>query len=76
MKGLEFMRCPKCESENVKVTAMAYTKSQRRSLLWNLFMLIITSGLWLIWMLVRRNKERVVTNTMAVCQNCGYTWET
>ncbi len=69
------MVCPHCNSENVQVNTTTYNKSQSRSFLWNLIMKVITSGLWLIWMLVRKKKEVLVTQTTAVCQNCGYSWK-
>ena len=69
------MKCPKCNSENVNVSVNTYTVSQRRSFLWNLLWIICTGGLWLIWMLVRKKKEKVKTKKVAVCSNCGYSWE-
>lgn len=69
------MRCKKCNSENVSVQTTTYTKTKSRSLLWNLLMLILTGGLWLIWMLIRKKKEKVINKTYAVCQDCGYKWE-
>ena len=69
------MKCPKCECENVTVTTSTFTKSKSRSFLWNLFMCCITCGIWLIWMLVRKKKEVVVTETHASCQGCGYSWK-
>lgn len=68
------MICPKCKSENVTVQMSTYMKSQRRSFLWNLLWIFCTGGLWLIWMLVRRKKEKKVTQKMAVCNNCGKSW--
>ena len=68
------MKCPKCGSENVNVSTSTIIKSQSRSLLWNLFMLIITGGLWIIWMLIRKRKEKVVNIKTAICQNCGNSW--
>ena len=61
------MTCPKCQSENVNISVNTYTKSQSRSFLWNLFMIIITSGLWIIWMLIRKKKQTVITEKTAVC---------
>ena len=37
-------------------------------------MLIITGGLWIIWMLIRKRKEKVVNIKTAICQNCGNSW--
>jgi len=69
------MVCPKCGSDKVVINTSTYSKSQSRSLLWNLFMLFITCGLWLVWMLIRKKKESVVKETIATCQHCGHTWK-
>ena len=68
------LACPKCKSNNVTVSTSTYTKSKRRSFLWNLFMIIITAGIWLIWMLIRKRKEKVIHEKTCICQNCGYSW--
>ena len=68
------MMCPKCQSENVAISQNVYTKSQSRSLIWNLLMIFITGGLWIIWMLIRKKKEKVVKIKTAVCQQCGNSW--
>jgi len=67
--------CPKCGSDNVTVSVNTYVKSKRRSFLWNLFMIVVTAGFWLLWMLIRRRKEKVVTQKTAVCGNCAYSWK-
>ena len=69
------MVCVKCGSENVTVSANTYVKSKRRSFLWNLLMIMCTAGLWLIWMLVRKRKEKVVHEKVCLCQNCGHSWK-
>lgn len=69
------MVCPKCKSENVSINVNTYMKSKRRSLLWNILMVCCTAGIWLIWMLVRKRKEKKVTVKMAVCQDCGKSWK-
>lgn len=69
------MVCPKCKGENVTISANTYVKSKRRSFLWNLFMILCTGGLWLLWMLVRRRKEKVVHEKTALCQSCGCSWK-
>lgn len=69
------MVCRKCKSENVTVNENFVVKSKRRSFLWNLFMLCITCGLWLVWMAVRKRKEKVVKIKSVICNNCGYSWE-
>ena len=68
------MRCPHCGNMQVYISTDSHVESESRSCLWNLFMLAITGGLWLIWMLVRRRKESVITTTRATCQYCGYSW--
>jgi len=68
------MKCPKCQSESVTINSSTFTKSQRRSFLWNLLWIVCTGGLWLIWMLVRKKKEKIVTRNTAVCQSCGHSW--
>jgi len=57
------------------VSVNTYTKTKRRSFLWNLLMIFVTVGLWLIWMLVRRRKEKVISQKMAVCNNCAHSWK-
>lgn len=69
------MVCPKCKCENVNVNTSVVMKSKHRSFLWNLLMICCTAGLWLIWMLVRKKKEKQVTVKMAVCQGCGHSWK-
>ena len=49
--------------------------SKSRSFLWNLIMTVLTLGLWLIWMIVRKRKEKKVTETWATCQSCGKRWK-
>lgn len=68
------MTCPKCKSENVTVTSNTYVKSKRRSFLWNLLWIVCTGGLWLLWMLVRKRKEKVVREKVCLCQACGHSW--
>lgn len=64
--------CPRCGSNNIHISVNAYQQKKKRSFLWNLFLVVITGGIWLIWMLVRNNvvdkQEKVY-----VCQKCGYT---
>lgn len=68
------MNCPKCKSENVTVNVSNVMKSQSRSIIWNLFMVFVTGGLWILWMLIRKRKEKVVTIKTCLCQNCAYSW--
>lgn len=69
------MNCRKCGSSNVTLSVNSYAKSKSRSLLWNLLMIFLTGGLWIIWMLVRKKKEKVVHEKIYCCQNCGNTWK-
>lgn len=69
------MKCSKCGSENVLVNTNTVVVSKRRSFLWNLLWIICTGGLWIIWMLVRKKKEKKVTETWATCQSCGKRWK-
>lgn len=66
------MVCKKCGSTNVTVTTSHVVKTKNRSCLWNLFMIMITGGLWIIWMLVRKRKEEVVEIKTVTCNECGY----
>lgn len=50
-------------------------KSKSRSIIWNLFMIFITGGIWLLWMLIRKKKEKVIMIKNCVCQNCGFSWQ-
>lgn len=68
------MVCPKCKSENVTLTANTYVKTKSRSFLWNLLMIMCTCGIWFIWMLIRKRKEKVVYEKTALCQSCGHCW--
>ena len=68
------MMCPKCKSENVTVASSTYVQSKRRSFLWNLLWILCTGGLWLLWMLIRKRKEKVVHEKVCLCQSCGYSW--
>ena len=69
------MRCPKCGGENVVVNTNTVVVTKSRSFLWNLFMIIITLGWWLVWMLVRKRKEKTITETWATFQDCVKRWK-
>lgn len=69
------MKCKKCGSTNIKVDYNVYVKSKSRSFLWNLLMVCCTCGFWILWMLIRKRKEKVVKETTCICQDCGYTWK-
>jgi len=68
------MLCKKCSSSNVSVTASTVVKSKRRSFLWNFMWIILTVGIWIIWMLVRARKEKIVTVRTCICNDCGHAW--
>ena len=69
------MKCSKCGSENVVVNTSTMMVSKSRSLLWNLLLIICTGGIWLLWMLIRKRKEKQVVETWATCQSCGKRWK-
>lgn len=71
----ELSHCPECGGDQITVSKETHVESQSRSFIWNLFMTIITAGIWLIWMLVRGKKEEIVETKTAVCQKCGHSWE-
>ena len=68
------MNCKKCGSNRVTISTNVYTKSKSRSFIWNLLMTCLTSGLWLLWILIRKRKEKTVREKTACCQECGYSW--
>lgn len=69
------MVCPKCGSTSVTANTSTYVVSKSRSFIWNLLRVFLTGGLWLLWMLIRKRKEKTVTDTWATCQECGYRWK-
>ena len=69
------MRCRRCFKTNVGVQTTTYTKTESRSFLWNLLMVLLTGGFWILWMLIRKKKERVIRETWATCQSCGHRWK-
>jgi predicted Zn-ribbon and HTH transcriptional regulator len=69
------MRCPKCQSENVNVQAVAEIK--KRGCLTTLIYIVLACtivGLIIVIPLIRGQKSK--TKTYAICQNCGYKWKT
>lgn len=81
------MQCPKCNSNNVNIQMINQTfqKTKHKGLLYWLFI-----GWWLelcLWLFLtvprllialfvpKRKKIYNVTKKMAVCQNCGNSWE-
>ena len=87
LKGGEIKQCPKCNSNNVNIQMINQTfqKTKHKSLFYWLFI-----GWWLelcLWFFLtiprllialfvpKRKKIYNVTKKMAVCQNCGNSWE-
>lgn len=76
------MFCPHCGSDNVNVNisqAGASTETKGKGCLYRLFylfMVFITCGLWLIvGPKLASSKTTYLYKKMAVCQDCGHTWE-
>lgn len=67
------MVCPKCKCNDVTISESVYTEKKKRSCLWNLFMMTITCGVWLVWMIIRKNSN-TIHEKRCVCQKCGYSW--
>ena len=72
--------CPKCKSENVTAQIVTNTKTQNRGCVGSIFWIILalcTFGLalLLIPLLTGGGKTSSENKTVAVCQNCGNTWE-
>lgn len=75
MKEVDKMVCPKCQSEDVTMQAVAEQK--KRSCLFVVLIIIllcipIIGWIGLFFLLRGRKTE---TNTYAVCQNCGNRWK-
>ena len=69
------LTCPRCGAHNITVSSNTHTESKSRSIIWNLLMILLTAGIWIIWMLIRKRKEEIVTENIAVCQSCGNSWK-
>lgn len=76
------MVCPKCGSKNVQVTTeqkSAKTSGKGSGCLWKIgrtCLIICTCGLWfLIGKHKGTGKTKFKNQTVAICQNCGYTWK-
>lgn len=83
------MKCPKCNSENVTVQMITEqklkeTKKKHGCLYWLFIGWWLKPLLWLFFTvpmiiiaICRPKKQEIVTNTkkMAVCNNCGNSWE-
>ena len=82
------MNCPKCNSENVKVQIVTDTqlKTKHHSFLYWVFIgwwlelilwFFLTIPRLLIALFMPKSKKIVQKHkSMAVCQECGYNWET
>lgn len=76
------MTCPKCGSSNVNVQIVqdnAVTRTKKTGCLWGigrLLLIICTFGLWLI---IGKRKSKSTTKyssrKVAVCGNCGHSWD-
>lgn len=79
------MKCKKCGSENISIMASTTEKAkgQHSTIYWlligwwlHLLMWLFATPLMFVWRLIRPNrKTKTVMHTMAVCQECGYSWE-
>lgn len=76
------MVCPKCKSENVQtqyVQTNARTRQRNTGCLWSIgraCLILCTGGLWLLVGKRKGTGDTTFTNKkIAVCQNCGYTWD-
>lgn len=72
------LECPRCHSHNVRVQAVEKVQTERRGffawILWIVFALV-TCGLFLLIVpLVTNSKTFSTTQKLAICQNCGHTW--
>ncbi len=69
------MTCPKCNSENVQVQAVAEMQSRGclTVLLYIILLCIPIIGWIALIMLLKGRKSK--TKNYAVCQNCGHRWE-
>ena len=76
------MVCKKCKSTNVTVQAVTEIKKKRKGVLYWLFIgwwleMIMWVVLTLPWLIIKIFKPKEYKNkitSMAVCQDCGYSW--
>jgi len=68
------MICPKCESENVNVQAIAIQKKRGclMSVIWFILGCCTLGLLWIIPMITKKGSK---VKGYAVCQNCGNKWK-
>lgn len=77
------MICPKCGSDKINVQIINDFKQKKRGCLTILFVFTIKLILfffniiiWLISLLIpKKQKIKVTQHKMAICQNCGHSWE-
>lgn len=81
------MVCPKCSSENINTQIVSDIKLKTKhhgiiywlcfGWLWSFFCWIIFTIPKLILAIFGHKKQKIVTKnyTMAVCQNCHYSWK-
>lgn len=69
------MICPKCQSMNVSVQAVAEQKKRGcLTVLLYIFLLMLPVVGWIALFCLLRGR-RTQTKTYAVCQNCGNRWQ-
>lgn len=68
------MNCPKCNSENVSVQAVAEQKKRGclMSCVW-IALTVCTFGLIILIPLLTKKGSKTVS--YAICQDCGYRWK-
>jgi hypothetical protein len=76
------MNCPKCGSDDVKISLTANkgkTKTHKNNIFYLLIrwtLVLCTCGLWLV--VPKRkstSKTKYIKNKTAICQQCGYSWD-
>lgn len=75
------LRCARCGSCNVQISIVqtgAKTNTRNASLssrIGRLLLIYLTAGIWLLVTKRKTQSKTKYTNQkMAVCQNCGYSW--
>lgn len=81
------MTCSKCESNNINIQAVTETVSKRKHrsiIMWIILWWWIEILLWLfltiprlLIMMFAPKKQKIISKTkkMAICQNCGNSWD-
>ena len=72
------LRCPRCQSDRVSVQMVTNTVVKNRGCLGWLFWIILaclTFGLIIIIPLLTNSTTSSETRKIAVCQNCGNSWQ-